>query len=107
MSLAYSDKELAIREELANSMDIHPDATSHFRTYPSIRDYYEGNRKDKKKGSRAPIDWTTPLIGLFPYINSNINHGAGVGAIFAVESEVLKIAKVIEDQGLQNYHNFS
>lgn len=49
MSLAYSDKELAIREELANSMDIHPDATSHFRTYPSIRDYYEGNRKDKKK----------------------------------------------------------
>ena len=47
MSLAYSDKELAIREELANSMDIHPDATSHYRTYPSIRDYYEGNRKDK------------------------------------------------------------
>lgn len=65
------------------------------------------NRKDKKKGSRAPIDWTTPLIGLFPYINSNINHGAGVGAIFAVESEVLKIAKVIEDQGLQNFHNFT
>ncbi len=49
MSLAYSDKELAIREELANSMDIHPDATSHYRTYPSIRDYYEGNRKDKNK----------------------------------------------------------
>lgn len=49
MSLAYSDKELAIREELANSMDIHPDATSHYRTYPSIRDYYEGNRKDKSK----------------------------------------------------------
>jgi Ca2+-binding EF-hand superfamily protein len=49
MSLAYSDKELAIREELANSMDIHPDATSHYRTYPSIRDYYEGNRKDKAK----------------------------------------------------------
>ena len=65
------------------------------------------NRKDKKKGSRSPIDWTTPLIGLFPYINSNINHGAGVGAIFAVESEVLKIAKVIEDQNLQNYHNFT
>jgi len=65
------------------------------------------NRKDKKKGTRSPIDWTTPLIGLFPYINSNINHGAGVGAIFAVESEVLKIAKVIEDQNLQNYHNFT
>lgn len=65
------------------------------------------NRKDKKKGLRSPIDWTTPLIGLFPYINSNINHGAGVGAIFAVESEVLKIAKVIEDQGLQNFHNFT
>ena len=65
------------------------------------------NRKSKKKGTRAPIDWTTPLIGLFPYINSNINHGAGVGAIFAVESEVLKIAKVIEQQGLKNFHNFT
>jgi len=72
-----------------------------------MKDMMMHNRKDKKKGSRAPIDWTTPLIGLFPYINSNINHGAGVGAIFAVESEVLKLAKVIEDQGLQNYHNFS
>ena len=49
MSLTYSDKELAIREELANSMDIHPDATSHQRTYPSIREYYEGNRKNKEK----------------------------------------------------------
>lgn len=49
MSLAYSDKELAIREELAITMDIHPDATDHFRTYPSIRDYYEGNRKDLGK----------------------------------------------------------
>jgi Ca2+-binding EF-hand superfamily protein len=49
MSLTYSDKELAIREELANTMDIHPDATSHYRTYPSIRDYYEGNRKNKEK----------------------------------------------------------
>jgi len=49
MSLTYSDKELAIREELAISMDIHPDATDHHRTYPSIRDYYEGNRKDLAK----------------------------------------------------------
>ncbi len=49
MSLAYSDKELAIREELAITMDIHPDATEHYRTYPSIRDYYEGNRKDLGK----------------------------------------------------------
>jgi Ca2+-binding EF-hand superfamily protein len=49
MSLAYSDKELAIREELANTMDIHPDAKSHYRTYPSIRDYYEGNRKNRDK----------------------------------------------------------
>lgn len=49
MSLAYSDKELAIREELAITMDIHPDATDHYRTYPSIRDYYEGNRKDLSK----------------------------------------------------------
>jgi hypothetical protein len=49
MSLEYSDKELAIREELAITMDIHPDATDHHRTYPSIRDYYEGNRKDLAK----------------------------------------------------------
>lgn len=49
MSLAYSDKELAIREELAITMDIHPDATDHYRTYPSIRDYYEGSRKDLAK----------------------------------------------------------
>lgn len=49
MSLAYSDKELAIREELAITMDIHPDATHQYRTYPSIRDYYEGNRKDAGK----------------------------------------------------------
>ena len=49
MSLAYSDKELAIREELAITMDIHPDATEQHRKYPSIRDYYEGNRKDSGK----------------------------------------------------------
>lgn len=49
MSLTYSDKELAIREELAISMDIHPDATEQYRSYPSIRDYYEGNRKDLGK----------------------------------------------------------
>lgn len=49
MSLTYSDKELSIREELAISMDIHPDATEQHRTYPSIRDYYEGNRKDQNK----------------------------------------------------------
>lgn len=49
MSLAYSDKELAIREELAITMDIHPDATDQYRTYPSIRDFYEGNRKDLGK----------------------------------------------------------
>lgn len=49
MSLEYSDKELAIREELAITMDIHPDATEQYRIYPSIRDYYEGNRKDKKR----------------------------------------------------------
>jgi Ca2+-binding EF-hand superfamily protein len=49
MSLAYSDKELAIREELAITMDIHPDAKEQWRTYPSIRDYYEGNRKDLGK----------------------------------------------------------
>eukprot|EP00605_Chrysophyceae_sp_TOSAG23-4_P002828 GSChrysophyteH1.ASY1.ANO1.3113.1 assembled CDS len=30
-------------------MDIHPDATEQHRTYPSIRDYYEGNRKDQNK----------------------------------------------------------
>lgn len=49
MSLTYSDAELAIREELAITMDIHPDATEQHRTYPSIRDYYEGNRKDQNK----------------------------------------------------------
>jgi len=49
MSLEYSDKELSIREELAISMDIHPDATSQHRIYPSIRDYYEGKRVDKKR----------------------------------------------------------
>jgi hypothetical protein len=49
MSLTYSDAELSIREELAITMDIHPDATEHHRTYPSIRDYYEGNRKDQNK----------------------------------------------------------
>jgi hypothetical protein len=65
------------------------------------------NRKSKKKGLRSPVDWKTPLVGMFPYINANINHAVGVGAIFSVESEVLKIAKVIENQGLQNFHNFT
>jgi len=44
-----SDEEKAIREAVSMTMDIHPDATSQYRTYPSIRDYYEANVKDRSK----------------------------------------------------------
>lgn len=44
-----SDEEKAIRDAVSITMDIHPDATNQYRTYPSIRDYYEANVTDRSK----------------------------------------------------------
>lgn len=64
-------------------------------------------RKANKVGDRSPVDLMTPLTGLFPYINSNVNHGAGVGAIFYFEDMVLQVAKAMEAQGVKTFRNFS
>jgi Ca2+-binding EF-hand superfamily protein len=49
LTAGISDEEQSIREQVAITMDIHPDATQHYRTYPSIRDYYEANVTDRAK----------------------------------------------------------
>ena len=49
LTAGLSDQEKMIREQVAITMDIHPDATAQYRTYPSIRDYYEANVTDRNK----------------------------------------------------------
>ena len=49
LTAGISDEEKSIREQVSITMDIHPDATSHYRTYPSSRDYYEANVTDRSK----------------------------------------------------------
>jgi hypothetical protein len=54
----------------------------------------------KARGTRAPIDLSTLVTGIFPYVNNVVNHSVGVGAMYVYQDLVLKVAKHIENNGL-------
>ena len=57
------------------------------------------SRQYNPDGSRQSFDAFTMFTGLFPWANGVINHSVGVGTATAYESEILRIAKHIQDQG--------
>ena len=66
----------------------------------NVKNAIAHSRRRNPDGTRQSFDAFTLFTGLFPWANGIINHSVGVGTATAYEAEILRIAKHIQDQGI-------
>lgn len=66
----------------------------------NVKNAIAHSRRLNPDGTRQSFDAFTLFTGLFPWANGIINHSVGVGTAMAYEAEILRIAKFIEEKGL-------